>query len=133
MEDFVYKKLLIRVNDNSDHDLIDRIARDLKDATGLTAGLTYEESKATSEVTTVIDMIFMGAIAIMMFLCFFALSASMTANLYDQVKEIGVLRSMGFTKIRITQLYFYEASILVFASSFLGILIGLVVGWSFKL
>jgi len=102
MEDFVYKKLLIRVNDNSDHDLIDRIARDLKDATGLTAGLTYEESKATAEVTTVIDMIFMGAIAIMMFLCFFALSASMTANLYDQVKEIGVLRSMGFTKIRIT-------------------------------
>ena len=69
----------------------------------------------------------------MMFLCFFALSASMTANLYDQVKEIGVLRSMGFTKMRITALYFYEAVILVFASSFLGILIGLVVGWSFKL
>ena len=40
---------------------------------------------------------------------------------------------MGVTKIRIKLLYFYEALILVFASSFLGILIGVFVGWTFKL
>lgn len=55
MDKFLYKKLLIRVNDNSDTDVIDLIARDLKEATGITAGKTYEESKATEEVTTVID------------------------------------------------------------------------------
>ena len=80
-----------------------------------------------------IDYLFTVIIAIMMFLCFFSLSASMSANLYDQTKEIGILRAMGVTKIRIKLIYFYEALILVFASSFLGILIGVFVGWTFKL
>ena len=57
----------------------------------------------------------------------------MSANLYDQTKEIGILRAMGVTKIKIKLIYFYEALILVFASSFLGILIGVFVGWTFKL
>ena len=66
-----------------------------------------------------------------MFLCFFALSANMTANIYEQSKEIGILRAMGYRTIRIKLLYFYEALVLVLASSFLGILIGIVVGYAF--
>ena len=75
----------------------------------------------------------MVTIAIMMFLSFFSLSASMSANLYDQQKEIGVLRAMGFTRIRITLLYFYEALILVFAACFLGIMIGTCVAFTMML
>ena len=40
---------------------------------------------------------------------------------------------MGVTKVRIFQLYFYEALILVFSSSFLGVLIGCFVGWTMML
>ena len=54
----------------------------------------------------------------------------MTANLYEQAKEIGVLRSIGFTENRIVMLYMYEAFILVMASSMLGVLIGILVGWT---
>ena len=57
----------------------------------------------------------------------------MSANLYNQSKEIGVLRSMGVTCYRIKLLYFYEALILVFSASMLGILIGTFVGWSLML
>jgi putative ABC transport system permease protein len=59
-----------------------------------------------------------------MFLCFFSLSASTTANLYDQQKEIGILRALGFTRMRIIFLYTYEGIILVLASSILGIIVG---------
>ena len=52
----------------------------------------------------------------------------MTANLYEQAKEIAVLRVIGFTRIRICVLYFYEALLVVFASCLLGILIGVLVG-----
>ena len=57
----------------------------------------------------------------------------MSANLYDQTKEIGILRAIGFKRIRITLLYFYEALILVFSSSFLGVLIGTFVAYVFKI
>ena len=81
----------------------------------------------------IIDYIFMVTIAIMMFLCFFSLSASMSANLYDQTKEIGILRAIGVTRLRIKLLCFYEALILVFSASFLGILTGVFVGYTMKL
>ena len=68
--------------------------------------------------------IFDVIIVITMFLCFFSLSSSMSANLYEQAKEIGILRAIGFRKYRIIALYSYEAFILVLASSFLGITVG---------
>ena len=54
----------------------------------------------------------------------------MTGNLYEQCKEISVMRAIGFTKAVITKLYIYEAFILVVASSFSGVMIGTIVGWS---
>ena len=68
-----------------------------------------------------------------MFLCFFSLCASMASNLYEQKKEVGILRSMGVTKIRIKLLYFYEALILVVSSCTLGVMIGVFVGYTMSL
>ena len=79
------------------------------------------------------DIIFNVIIVITMILCLFSLSSSMSANLLDQTKEIGILRAMGFTKRRIQVLYFYEAFILVMASSLLGIMIGCIVGFTMTL
>ena len=78
-------------------------------------------------------MIFNVVIAITMFICFFSLSSSMTGNLYEQVKEISVMRSVGFTKGIIIKLFVYEAFILVMSSSFSGVVIGTVVGWTITL
>ena len=78
-----YGYLAIRVHDSGDTDLIDRIAYDLTKATGNEVTLEYEEAEANREIEKIIDYIFMVTIAIMMFLCFFSLSASMSANLYD--------------------------------------------------
>jgi ABC-type antimicrobial peptide transport system permease subunit len=81
-------------------------------------------------VTRILNIAFNSIILVTMFLCFFALSANMSANLYEQTKEIGVLRSIGFTKCRIKMLYFYEAMVLVMASCVTGIMIGMVVGYT---
>ena len=69
-------------------------------------------------------------ILIMMFLCFFALQSSMIANIYNETKEIAILRSIGFTSYRISMLYFYEALLLVLASCIQGIFIGMTVGFT---
>jgi ABC-type antimicrobial peptide transport system permease subunit len=75
----------------------------------------------------------MVIIAITMFLCFFSLSSSMSANLYEQSKEIGIMRATGLTKKRVYLLYIYEAFVLVLSSSLLGILIGTIVGFTMTL
>ena len=72
---------------------------------------------------------FYSVIAITMFLCFFSLCASMSSNLYEQKKEIAILRAIGITKIRVKLLYFYEAVIMVVSSCMLGVLIGMVVAY----
>lgn len=57
----------------------------------------------------------------------------MSANLYDQKKEIGVLRALGFTQLRIVMLYSYEAFILVMASSILGMFVGTIAAFTMVL
>lgn len=57
----------------------------------------------------------------------------MSANLYEQSKEIGIMRAMGMPNKRIYLLYIYESFILVLSSSLLGIMIGTVVGFSMTL
>ena len=84
--------------------------------------------QSTNSILELLDTIFGIMIVIIMFLCFFALQGSMSANLYEQTKEIGVLRAIGFTSLRICILYFYEALLLVLASCLLGIFIGELVG-----
>lgn len=80
-----------------------------------------------------ISMIFNVVILITMFLCFFSLSSSVSANLYDQQKEIGILRALGFTRLRTIVLFSYEAFILVMASSILGLFVGTVAAFTMVL
>ena len=89
-----------------------------------------EGNKTLEYVESVISMIFNIVIVITMALCFFSLSSSMSANLFDQKKEIGILRALGFTRIRIMFLYSYEAFILVMASSILGVFVGTVAAFT---
>merc|ERR1711981_560434 len=85
------------------------------------------------QVTVILDTIFNVIIVITMMLCLFSLCSSMSANLLDQTKEIGILRAMGFTRSRIKYLFFYEAFILVIASSLLGVMIGTTVAFTMVL
>jgi ABC-type antimicrobial peptide transport system permease subunit len=84
-------------------------------------------------VSLILDAIFLMVIALTMVLCQFALIASMTANMLEQSKEIGVIRAMGFTKYRIYILYYYESFIIVFSSCVMGIIIGTILGWTMNL
>ena len=85
------------------------------------------------EVQLILDIIFNVIISITMFLCFFSLCSSMSANLMYKTAEIGVLRAIGFTIFRIKLLYFYEAFILVNVSNLLGVMIGVIVGFTMVL
>lgn len=115
--------------------MIDQIATDLTEEIPLQISVNkaYVDEESNEQVIQIIDIIFYVTIGIMMFLCFFSLVASMTANLFDQSKEIGVMRSIGITSQQIKLLYFYEALLLVLSSCLLGVLIGMTVGYTMAL
>lgn len=131
MDDVVASKLLIQVEDPSDTATIDEIIVALATAINdpkINIRNQYSVIEENQKALDLLDLVFYVVIMIMMFLCFFSLQASMTTNMYNQSKEIAVLRSIGFTSYRISTLYFYEALLLVFASCLLGVLIGVIVG-----
>ena len=131
------KWLYINVHDPDDHATIDKIydafESEFSNSNYIDLYKSYEDREKMDKVLNILDNIFGIAIGIMMFLCFFSLTASMSANLYDQSKEIGILRAMGVTKSRIRLLYFYEALILVFASCLLGVFVGVAMGFTMVL
>jgi len=75
---------MIRMDDPNDHATIKALYKSLE-ATGsnVKVTVTYEEIAKTAKITKILEIIFTVTIAIMMFLCFFSLSASMSANLYE--------------------------------------------------
>ena len=101
MEELTFRALLIEVWDPSDRDKVDALASEIYDATGFVFEKSYEHQDSVQVIINLLDLLFSVVIAIMMFLCFFSLSTSMSASLYEQTKEIGVLRSIGVTKRRI--------------------------------
>jgi len=136
--------VLIKFNDLITPQILTQFELEFKKSTKArisfsTALATSSSAKGASGPTTqdkiasIMNKGFNTIIALTMFLCFFALSANMSANLIQQTKEVAVLRSIGFTKWRIRMLYFYEAMILVLASCTLGILVGMVVGYTMSL
>lgn len=99
----------------------------ITDHTSTGGGLT------TEKITSIMNKVFNSIIAVIMSLCFFALSANMSANLYEQTKEIGVLRSIGFSKWKIRFIYFYEAIVLVLSACLMGVVVGMTVGYTMVL
>jgi ABC-type lipoprotein release transport system permease subunit len=54
----------------------------------------------------------------------------MSGNLYEQIKEIAIMRAVGFTKANIISIYLYESFIVIMSGSLLGMLVGISVGWT---
>lgn len=75
-----------------------------------------------------LDIIFSVIVLVAMGLCFFSLASSVSANIYDQSKEISVMRSCGMTVNYILRIFIYESLILVLSCSICGFTIGVSIG-----
>ena len=78
-------QLIIVMNDPKDHDTINTLAGDLSAALGEDVRIdkSFEQTDITDKIKKLVNNVFYGLIAITMFLCFFSLAASMSANLYE--------------------------------------------------
>ncbi|KEG08147.1 permease, family protein [Trypanosoma grayi] len=66
-------------------------------------------------------------------ICFFSLLSSMTANVMQSSKEIGIYRCIGMTKFQIYRIFVWEAFTVVVAAGIMGVVVGVVVGYTMQL
>ncbi|RNF10337.1 permease, family protein [Trypanosoma rangeli] len=81
----------------------------------------------------IIGFFFTFTQVITMGICFFSLLASITANVSESVKEIGIYLCIGMTKFQIHRIFVWEAFVIIIASAALGLVVGLIVGYSMQL
>ncbi|CUG86219.1 FtsX-like permease family protein, putative [Bodo saltans] len=93
----------------------------------------YSTKSTLSTATTIVNLFFIFTQIMAMVICFFALLSSMSTNVLEQSKEIGILRSIGMHKFPIYRLYTWEAFVLVISASLLGVIVGTVVAYSMML
>ena len=82
------------------------------------------------EIDLAMRFFFGFTVIIAMAISFFSLVSSMYTNVHEQAKEIGILRALGIPYGWMQRIYIYEAFILVFSSSLMGMFIGTGVGWA---
>jgi len=91
----------------------------------------FEDFAAIIETTNgIMDIVFSVATYIALFLCLFSVISSMYINVYEQSKEIVILRSIGINKFQTMKIYLYEATVLILSSCLMGICIGCMVGFT---
>ena len=79
---------------------------------------------------SIMDIVFSAATYISLFLCLFSVISSMYINIYEQSKEVAVLRAIGLCKYETYKVYLYEAVVLISSSCIMGIGIGALVGFT---
>ena len=107
LNDTRWERLFIKFKDTENKDIVKEFIQECKaqfsplQANGIKIFNYFDDTETTDQVSLILDIIFSVIISITMFLCFFSLCSSMSANLLDQTKELGVLRAMGYTKRKI--------------------------------
>ena len=84
-------------------------------------------------VSNIIFLIFYIISSIVLIFCLFNLTASMTINIFEQKKEIAIMRSLGMKKRHVIFIYIAEAFILILTSSIIGSIIGSIISYTMAL
>jgi len=108
---FPFERVVIKLKEEGNEDHIAQVKKQLNLLSQRKNAEVYDYNDAQGafdDAASILDIIFNVIIISVMFLCFFSLSSSMTANMLEQKKEIGVMRAIGMRKARIYFLYMYE-------------------------
>jgi hypothetical protein len=134
VEELPMQRFLLQFVDGVTEAQKDTVKAELERMTRLVIGVGVwdyrDSSKSLQQASDILGYFFNFATAVAMLVCFFSLSSSMYTNIFEQTKEIGVLRAIGLTKLALYRIYIYEAICLILASSIAGVAIGSFVSYT---
>ena len=80
------------------------------------------EEFANTEV--MLNMIFNGTTMLVLIICFFNLTASMSSKITASRIQLGILRCLGLSKVRTALIFLYDSFLVVFCASVIGLIAG---------
>ncbi|KPI90453.1 hypothetical protein ABL78_0383 [Leptomonas seymouri] len=92
-----------------------------------------ESTEDMATASNILNIFFIMAELMILIICFFSLMSSMTANVFNSSKEIGVLLCMGMSRFQVYRVYVWEAFILVVSSGLVGLAVGIIVAYTMML
>lgn len=81
------------------------------------------------KVVGVYDGIFNVVKVIIALIALFSIANTITMSVYERVREIGTMRAMGTTRVRIIALFVTEGALMGIVGGLLGVLAGILVAW----
>ena len=134
VEDIARRYFMIEFYDSASDGVKDKVKADLKKiVSGSNGNSVWDFRDSVSPILTaqgLLTYFFAFVILIAMVISSFSLVSSMYTNIYEQTKEIGILRAIGIQKSWVKRVYIWEGFIVVLGSSVFGIMIGGVIGYT---
>ena len=84
-------------------------------------------------ISNIVFLVFYIISSVVLIFCLFNLTASMTINIYEQKKEIAIMRSLGMKRRHVIFVYISEAFILILSSSIIGTIVGSIISYTMAL
>eukprot|EP00708_Paratrimastix_pyriformis_P002012 GAFH01000750.1.p1 GENE.GAFH01000750.1~~GAFH01000750.1.p1 ORF type:complete len:1070 (+),score=469.34 GAFH01000750.1:43-3252(+) len=137
VDDIPMRYFLLHLADNLTDDETDEIQAALSKITVNDDGVWIWDYRTAVQgltaASSMIDLFFLACTVVAMLLCFFSLMSSMYTNVFEQTKEIGIMRALGLTQWQMYRLYVEEAFTLVVSASVMGIVTGTLIGYTMTL
>eukprot|EP01119_Soliformovum_irregulare_P020807 TRINITY_DN6797_c0_g1_i1.p1 TRINITY_DN6797_c0_g1~~TRINITY_DN6797_c0_g1_i1.p1 ORF type:complete len:1024 (+),score=319.29 TRINITY_DN6797_c0_g1_i1:58-3129(+) len=134
VEDIPLRDFLLMIDPSISDSELETLKRTVENLLDGSSGISIwdyrDQIKPISKANEILAYFFNFTTAVALAVCWFSLNSSMFANVYEQTREISVLRAIGVTKFWMFRIYVYEALILVLSSSLLGAFIGSLVGYT---
>ena len=93
----------------------------------------HQMKEDIDRIKNLVHTVFYVVCTIVLFFCFFNLTASMTINIFEQKKEIAIMRALGMKKSHVIFIYICEAIVLILSSSIIGTIIGSLISYTMSL
>ncbi|KAG5468246.1 hypothetical protein LSCM1_02224 [Leishmania martiniquensis] len=125
----------LRIKDPGHYGLIGNLLTAKLSALGRSATVktVADDTTGVDNASNLLNIFFIAAEIMILLICFFSLMSSMTTNVLDSSKEIGVLLCMGMTHFQVYRVFVWEAFILVVSAGIMGLIVGLVVSYTMQL
>ncbi|AIN97668.1 hypothetical protein LPMP_201740 [Leishmania panamensis] len=128
-------RLRLRVKDPQWFDYLDDLLTRSLFEMGRTATVRNirDVTSNVASAANLLNLFFIITQIMIMLICFFSLMSSMTSNVFDSSKEVGVLLCLGMSHFQVYRVYIWEAFVLVVSSGILGLIVGLIVAYTMQL